>query len=62
MVKEMGVPNVLAKAVNEYHARVLDKIGANMVVHPERDMGIRIAHKLVSRNILDYIELSANFH
>ncbi len=35
MVKEMGVPNVLAKAVNEYHARVLDKIGADMVVHPE---------------------------
>lgn len=61
MVKEMGVPNVLAKAVNEYHARVLDKIGANMVVHPERDMGIRIAHKLVSRNILDYIELSSEF-
>lgn len=61
MVKEMGVPNVLAKAVNEYHARVLDKIGADMVVHPERDMGIRIAHKLVSRNILDYIELSSEF-
>ena len=32
-----------------------------MVVHPERDMGIRIAHKLVSRNILDYIELSSEF-
>ena len=61
IVKEMGVPNVLAKAVNEYHARVLDKIGADMVVHPERDMGIRIAHKLVSRNILDYIELSSEF-
>ena len=61
MVKEMGVPNILAKAQNEYHARVLDKIGADMVVHPERDMGIRIAHKLVSRNILDYIELSSEF-
>ncbi|MGK0550928.1 potassium channel family protein [Enterococcus faecalis] len=61
MVKEMGVPNILAKAVNEYHARVLEKIGADVVVHPERDMGIRIAHKLVSRNILDYIELSSEF-
>ena len=61
MVKERGGPNVLAKAVNEYHARVLDKIGADMVVHPARDMGIRIAHKLVSRNILDYIELSSEF-
>jgi len=61
MVKEMGVPNILAKAQNEYHARVLEKLGADRVVHPERDMGIRIAHNLVSKNILDYIELSDEF-
>lgn len=61
MVKEMGVPNILAKAQNEYHARVLEKIGADRVVHPERDMGIRIAHNLVSRNILDYVELSDDY-
>ena len=61
MVKEMGVPNILAKAQNEYHARVLEKIGADRVVHPERDMGIRIAHNLVSKNILDYLELSDQF-
>jgi trk system potassium uptake protein TrkA len=61
MVKEMGVPNILAKAQNEYHARVLEKIGADRVVHPERDMGIRIAHNLVSKNILDFIELSDEF-
>ncbi|KAF1292003.1 potassium channel family protein [Candidatus Enterococcus leclercqii] len=61
MVKEMGVPNVLAKAQNEYHARVLEKIGADRVVHPERDMGIRIAHNLVSKNILDYVELSDDY-
>lgn len=61
MVKEMGVPDVLAKAQNEYHARVLEKIGADRVVHPERDMGIRIAHNLVSKNILDYVELSDDY-
>ncbi|WP_265455591.1 potassium channel family protein [Enterococcus sp. HY326] len=61
MVKELGVPNVLAKAVNDYHARVLEKIGADKVVHPERDMGERIAHQLVSKNILDYLELSDKF-
>jgi len=61
MVKEMGVPNILAKAQNEYHARVLEKIGADRVVHPVRDMGIRIAHNLVSKNILDFIELSDEF-
>ncbi|MDN6186544.1 MAG: TrkA family potassium uptake protein [Tetragenococcus halophilus] len=61
MVKEMGVPNILAKANNGYHARVLEKIGADKVVHPERDMGIRIAHKMVSSNILDSIELSDEY-
>ncbi|MCF1686024.1 TrkA family potassium uptake protein [Tetragenococcus halophilus] len=61
MVKEMGVPSILAKANNGYHARVLDKIGADRVVHPERDMGIRIAHKMVSSNILDSIELSDEY-
>ena len=61
MLKEMGVPNVLAKAQNEYHARVLEKIGADKVVHPERDMGVRIAHNLVSKNILVFIELSDEF-
>ena len=61
MVKEMGVPNVLAKAQNEYHAKVLERVGADRVVHPERDMGVRIAHNLVSRHILDFIELSDEF-
>lgn len=61
MVKEMGVPNVLAKAQNEYHAKVLERVGADRVVHPERDMGVRIAHNLVSRNISDFIELSDEF-
>ncbi|CAI3432224.1 TrkA family potassium uptake protein [Enterococcus cecorum] len=61
MVKEMGVPNVLAKAQNEYHAKVLERVGADRAVHPERDMGVRIAHNLVSRNILDFIELSDEF-
>lgn len=61
MVKEMGVPDIVAKAQNEYHARVLEKIGADRVVHPERDMGQRLAHNLVSKNILDYLELSDEF-
>ncbi|MFC0234585.1 potassium channel family protein [Vagococcus entomophilus] len=61
MAKELGVPFITAKAQNEYHARVLEKIGADKVVHPERDMGKRIAHHLVSKNILDYLELSDEF-
>jgi trk system potassium uptake protein len=40
---------------------VLDKIGADKIVHPERDMGMRIAHHLLSRNVLDFIELSPDY-
>jgi trk system potassium uptake protein TrkA len=61
MVKEAGVKNVWVKAQNDYHARVLEKIGADRVVHPERDMGVRIAHRLIARNLLDYIEISDKF-
>ncbi len=61
MAKEMGVPKITAKAQDEYHARVLDKVGADTVVHPERDMGIRLGHKLTSNNMLDFIELSEDY-
>lgn len=61
MAKEMGVPHIVAKAQNEYHARVLEKVGADIVVHPERDMGIRLGHKLTSNNMLDFIELSEDY-
>ncbi len=58
MLKEIGVPKITVKAQNAYHEKVLEKIGADFVVHPERDMGIRIANNMVSNNILDYLDLS----
>lgn len=58
MLKELGVDHVTVKAQNDYHEKVLRKIGADTVVHPERDMGRRIAYNIVSNNILDYLELS----
>ncbi|OXS78423.1 potassium channel family protein [Domibacillus enclensis] len=58
MLKEVGVKKVTAKAQNDYHEKVLLKIGADQVVHPERDMGRRIANNIVSNNVLDYLELS----
>jgi trk system potassium uptake protein len=58
MLKEIGVEKITVKAQNDYHEKVLRKIGANQVVHPERDMGRRIAHNIVSNNVLDYLELS----
>ncbi|KAJ50755.1 trk system potassium uptake protein TrkA [Clostridium tetanomorphum] len=61
LVKELGVKYIIAKANNELHAKVLYKIGADRVVLPERDMGVRVAHNLVSSSILDYIELSPDY-
>ncbi|MDP2873483.1 MAG: TrkA family potassium uptake protein [Bacillota bacterium] len=58
MIKEQGVPLVVAKARDDQHGKVLQKIGADRVVFPERDMGIRLAHNLVAGSVLDYIELS----
>ncbi|OUM90843.1 MAG: potassium uptake system protein [Bacillus thermozeamaize] len=61
IVKEMGVPTVVVKARNELHGKVLQKIGANKVIFPERDMGIRVAHNLISPNILDFIEFAEDY-
>ncbi|WP_424766497.1 potassium channel family protein [Paenibacillus sp. sgz302251] len=61
LLKDLGVKKVVAKAMSELHGRVLEKIGVDRVVYPERDMGIRVAHQLVSPNLLDYIELSKDY-
>ncbi|ATO56397.1 potassium transporter Trk [Loigolactobacillus coryniformis subsp. coryniformis] len=58
IVKELGVPDITAKAENDTHARVLARIGADQVVHPERDMGARVAHHLLSPNILNYLAIN----
>lgn len=61
IVKELGVNYVVCKAKNELQAKVLYKIGADRVVFPERDMGVRLAHNLVSKNILEFIELDPKY-
>ncbi|WP_107837806.1 potassium channel family protein [Metasolibacillus meyeri] len=61
ILKEHGVPQITVKAQNDYHEKVLRKIGADFVVHPERDMGIRIANNMMSTNVLDYLELSDEY-
>lgn len=61
ILKELGVKKVIAKAQNDYHAKILNKIGAELVVHPERDMGRRIAHNIASASVLDYLELADEY-
>lgn len=58
ILTELGVEKITVKAQNDYHEKILKKIGAHQVVHPERDMGRRIAHSIMSQNVLDYLELS----
>jgi len=61
ILKELGVETIVVKAQSQLHAKVLYKIGATKVIFPERDMGVRVAHSLVTPNILDFIELSEEY-
>ncbi|WP_117168021.1 potassium channel family protein [Paraliobacillus sediminis] len=58
LLKEMGMKQVWVKARNEYHQKILEKIGADKIIHPERDMARRIAHHITSDRVVDYIEIS----
>ena len=60
-LKELGVRQVIAKAQSHVHQKVLQKIGADKVVFPEHEMGVKLAQSLSSSNILNFIELSVDF-
>ena len=60
-LKELGVPQVICKAKSHVHRRVLEKIGADRVVFPEHEMGVKLAQGLSSSNVLNFIELSEDF-
>ena len=60
-LKELGVKYVIAKAADDFHGRMLTRLGADKVIFPERDMGRRVAHNLVSEKIMDFIELSPDY-
>jgi trk system potassium uptake protein len=61
LVKDLGVPRIIAKAVTPLHGRILERLGVDRVIFPEREMAMRVAHSLVVANVLDYIELSRDF-
>lgn len=56
-VVSLGVPHVIAKARSIEHGEILEKLGAD-IVYPERDMAVRLAHRLEASRVLDYIQLS----
>lgn len=57
---ELGVPTVWAKAINERHARILERTGAHHIIRPEAQMGERVAH-MVTGKMMDYIEFDDNY-
>jgi trk system potassium uptake protein TrkA len=60
-LKEMNVKTIIAKAPNEDHKRILEKVGATEVVIPEREMAGKIARSLISPNVMEYIPLTREY-
>lgn len=58
LCKEVGVKNVIVKCANEMHCKILSKVGADKVVLPESESGIRLAKNLLSSGFVDVMELS----
>ncbi len=58
-LKDHGARYVVAQASGDAHAQILNRIGADKIIMPERDMGIRVAKSLAGNNIMDYMELSS---
>lgn len=56
-IKNMPKPEVWAKALNQNHHRILHKLGADHIVHPEHEMGMRLAHAMMYPEVVDYIGL-----
>ncbi|WP_186565070.1 potassium channel family protein [Lawsonibacter celer] len=60
-LKELGVKRIICKAQSHVHRKVLEKIGADRVVFPEHEMGVKLAQGLSSSNVLNFIELSDDY-
>ncbi len=60
-LKDMGVKSIVAKAVAPIQGKILKNLGVNEVIYPERDTAIRLAHRLISPNVLEYLELAPGY-
>jgi trk system potassium uptake protein len=61
LLRKLGVPLIVARADNELHGTILDKIGADKVIYPEREMGTRVAHGLMLTDVLDYMSVDPSY-
>jgi trk system potassium uptake protein len=60
-LQEIGVKRILAKALDEDHAKILRRVGATEIIHPERDMALRVSRGLSRPNVLDFIPLAEDY-
>ena len=60
ILKDMGVKKIVVKALDPLHGKMLQKIGADKIIYSEKEMGVRVAHNLISPGIVDYIEMENN--
>ncbi|UJF18562.1 TrkA family potassium uptake protein [Vibrio sp. SS-MA-C1-2] len=60
MLKEAGVNTVWVKAKDRYHHKILSKIGADIIIRPDRDMGVRVARKMLDTRVFEFIDLGNN--
>jgi trk system potassium uptake protein len=60
-LRELNLKNIIVKAPNEDHKRILEKVGATEVVIPEREMAAKVARSLISPNVMDYIPLTSEY-
>jgi trk system potassium uptake protein TrkA len=60
-LKNLGVVNVIAKAATPLHGAILERVGADRVVYPEREMGTRVSHTFHIRSVIDYIDVAPGF-
>lgn len=61
LLKTMEIPYIVARANNELHGITLERIGVDKVIHPESEMGVRLAHNLFNPNLQEYLEMAPNF-
>ncbi len=62
LTKNLGIRYVVAKAVDELHGKILEKIGADLVVYPEKERGETLAIQLTSTSLIDFIEISPEYN
>jgi trk system potassium uptake protein TrkA len=61
LLKELGIPFIVARAINEIHGNAIGRVGADKVIYPEQEMGRRLAHTGFDLGVLDYMEVAPNY-